>query len=333
MIRRLGRRNFKVAAKMDMTSGYHQVMMDADSSRLAAFKTEGGTFAPTRLMFGKKCAPAYFQGHMASTVLGDLNKSICEVYIDDVITWGQTDEEFLRNLETLFERFRLRKVTLNPDKCEFGLTELEFVGHVINSEGIKMSKEKINKALDFPLPQTVKDLRSYVGLVNYFSEHIPNLSMLLIPLLDMVKRVQAAGGGKLLSKRLSKKAVLVWSTEERKAFEKVQQAVERCPMLFFFNETDEIYLLTDASDHGIGAYLYQVVDGKEKPIRFLSRTLKGAQTRWSTTEKECFAIVEALKEFEYLLGSRRFHLLTDHKSLTFMSHANGNKILADKLTR
>jgi hypothetical protein len=99
---------------------------------------------------------------MAQTVLGPLLGSTCEVYIvDDVITWGASDEEFLYNLRRLFERYSECEITLNPDKCELGLNELQFMGHVINLEGIRMSEERIQKVLKFPLPQTVKDLRSF----------------------------------------------------------------------------------------------------------------------------------------------------------------------------
>lgn len=333
MLRRLGSRKFKWTAKMDLTSGYHQVEMDPGTRHLAAFITFLGVFVPKRLMFGVKAAPSYFQGHMAQTVLGPLWGTTCEVYIDDVITWGATDEEFLYNLELLFERYSQFGITLNPDKCEFGLKELEFVGHVINSEGISMSKERIQKVLQFPLPKTVKDIRSFIGLVNYFSDHVANCSLLLKPLMEMVVEQQRDPGNKSISaKKLSKKEVS-WNEERTQAFEVVKSAVEYCTSLFFINDTDEIFLLTDASDYGIGAYLYQLVDGKERPIRFMSHTLAGAQLRWSTIEKECYAIFKAMEEFDYLLGGRRFHLLTDHRNLVFMNNPSGTKMLTDKLTR
>jgi hypothetical protein len=97
MLQRLGSRKFIWAAKMDLTSGYHQVEMGPETRHFVAFITSFGVFVPTRLMFGMKCAPSHFQGHMAKTVLGPLIGNTCEVYIDDVITWGASDEEFLYN--------------------------------------------------------------------------------------------------------------------------------------------------------------------------------------------------------------------------------------------
>jgi hypothetical protein len=191
MLQRLGSRKFIWAAKMDLTSGYYQVEMDPATRHFAAFITSFGVFVPTRLMFGIKCAPpSHFQGYMAKKVLGPMIGSTCEKYIDDVITWGASDEEFLYNLEKLFERYSEFEITLNTHKCELGLKELQFVGHVINGEGIRMSEERIQKVLEFPLPQTVKDVRSFIGLVTYFSDHVPNCQQLLRPLIDMVVKQQ-----------------------------------------------------------------------------------------------------------------------------------------------
>jgi hypothetical protein len=251
-----------------------------------------------------------------------------------VITWGASDEEFLYNLEKLFERYSECGITLNPDKCELGLKELQFVGHVINAEGIRMSEERIQKVLEFPLPQTVKDVRSFIGLVTYFSDHVPNCQQLLRPLIDMVVEQQRKPEHKNTpSRKLSRTVVQLDPERRARAFEEVKSAVEYCTALFFLNDTDEIFLLTDASNYGIGAYLYQLVDGKERPIRFMSHVLHDAQLRWSTIEKECYAIFKAMSEFDYLLGNRRFHILTDHRNLIFMNNPSGTKMLTDKLTR
>jgi hypothetical protein len=125
--------------------------------------------------------------------------------------------------------------------------------------------------------------------------------------------------------------VVQWDPERARAFEEVKSAVEYCTTLFFLNDNDEVFLLTDASDYGIGAYLYQLVDGKERPIRFMSHVLHDAQLRWSTIEKECYAIFKAMSEFNYLLGDRRrFHILTDHRNFIFMNNPSGTKMLTDK---
>jgi hypothetical protein len=200
-------------------------------------------------MFGLKAAPSYFQGQMATQVLGELLHLLCELFVDDLITWGRSEEEFLANLRRIFERLRQKRVKLHPDKCELGVTELEFVGHVINSEGLSMSQDKIRKVLDFELPATVKELRSFIGLCNYFSDHIRNCSLLLRPLHLSVTR-----HSKDLSARKASQALLEWTVQDREAFDAVKSAVEVCPTLFFLDEEGEILLSTDASDYGIADF-------------------------------------------------------------------------------
>jgi hypothetical protein len=191
-----------------------------------------------------------------------------------------------------------------------------------------MSDAKIRKVLDFPLPNTVKELRSFVGLCNYFSEHIRDSAKILRPLHKSIAR-HVEG----LSKRKGSKQVLTWSEEEVAAFHAIKDKMESCPVLYFLNDEDEIYLLIDASDYGIGAYLFQMMDGKERPIRFMSHTLSDVQLRWSTVEKECYAIFKAFMEMEYLIRDRKFHLLTDHRNLTFLNNPQGAKGTSEKVVR
>ena len=328
MLHRLGAKKFKYAGKLDFSSGYHQVLMDPTTSQMAAFICEEGVFVPNRLMFGIMAAPSYYQGHMAKTVLDELLHQICELYIDDIFMWGQTEDEFLANLRQIFQRLREKNITVNPDKCELGVPRLEFVGHVIDQDGIGMSEDKTDKVLDFPLPENVKQLRSFLGLCNYFSDHIRDSSNILRPLHKMVARHTAG-----LTKRKASAASLEWVPDEIEAFHAIKNAMARCPKLFFVNETSEIYLLTDASDFGIGAYLYQLIDGHECPIRFMSHTLTDVQLRWSTVEKECYAIFRAIQDMNYLLCDRKFHLLTDHRNLTFLADPQGNKGTSQKVVR
>lgn len=283
-------------------------------------------------MFGIMCAPSYYQGHMGTTVLIDLLYHICELYIDDIFTWGANDDEFLINLRRIFQRLRERKITVNPDKCELGVEKVEFVGHVIDKDGISMSESKINKVLNFALPVTVKDLRSFVGLCNYFLEHIRNGSILLRPLHKCIVR---HSNRQNLNKKKAQRVPIKWLPEEEAAFHAIKKAVEKCPKLFFPNDHDEIYLLTDASDYGIGGYLYQLmIEGKEHPIRFMCHALSDVECRWSTIEKECYVIFRAFQDMAYLIRDRNFHLLlTDHRNLTFLANPSGNKSTSEKVVR
>ncbi len=328
LLQRLGEKRFKYAGKMDFVSGYHQAELDPETAELAAFVTSEGVFVPVRVMFGLCSAPSYFHGQMATTVLGSVLHRLCELFMDDVITWGGDEEEFLRNLRAVFERLRACNIKVHPDKCELGVPELEFVGHVINSQGLSMSEEKVRKVLNFELPSTVKELRSFVGLCNYFSEHIPRCSELLSPLHKCIKRTSAGQ-----SKRKAKQTSVQWSEHEKEAFQAIKRAIEACATLFFLNDEDPVDLATDASDYGIGAEVSQWVNGKKRPIRFMSHSLSEGECRWSTIEKECYAIFRAFMEFAFLLRDRKFRLLTDHRNLTFLANPTGSKATSEKVTR
>jgi hypothetical protein len=151
---------------------------------------------------GLKTAGSYFQQQISHVVLHGLIFRICEVYIDDVIIHGETMEEFLANLAKVFERFAKFRIYLNPDKCVLGVNEIEYVGHVVNQYGITMSREKISKVLNFPIPTKLKELRSFLGLVNYFRDHVPQYATVVGPLYTTLAE-------------LTEKRQLVWSEISR----------------------------------------------------------------------------------------------------------------------
>jgi hypothetical protein len=267
---------------------------------------------------GLKGAPSYFQREMSQTVLGGLLGYGVELYFDDCIVYGQTEDEFNLNLRAVFERFRTHNITLNPEKCRFGLSSIEYLGHIIDQNGIHFSREKIDKVLQFETPVVVKDLMSFMGLVNYFGDHIPHLADELRLLRDMEKECKK-------SKKLR------WMDQRRKQFNKVKEIVNEMQELYFLNDTDPIKVYTDASDYAIGGYVCQVVDGKERPIGFMSKTLSAQQRKWTTTERECYAIYMTLRKFEYLLRDVPFELFTDHENLVYLNTPPSNKVLRWKL--
>jgi len=267
LFQRMGHRRAKYFAVLDLTSGYHQVALSQNICELAAFITPFGTYKPLRISMGLKSAPSYFQKEMATDVLGGLLYSCCEVYIDDIIIYGDTETSFANNLERVLKRLRVKGVTLNPKKAKIGLQSVEVLGHVMDKYGISMSEEKIRKVLDFPPPVLGKELKSFLGLANYFRTHIDHYSLLSHPLEEMVHNYKETK-----SKRL------VWTEETVTAFRTLQERIANCPKLYFMDDSSDIILETDASDYGIGAYLYQVKeDGQQYPIAFMSKSLAGAQ--------------------------------------------------------
>jgi transposase InsO family protein len=313
MLQRLGSHRPKLFAVMDLTSGYHQAPLNISSRVFTAFITFMGIFEWLRVPMGLKGAASYFQKVLSTVVLLGLVYYVCELYIDDIIVHGQDPESFLVRLRQVFERLRKHNITLNPEKCRFGLSSVEYVGHTIDETGLSFSPEKLNEVLAITPPTYAKELRSFLGLASYFRDHIQNLATIAKPLQDMITDYE-------------KKRKLVWTPEAELAFTDVKEAIRRCPKLFFMDDNAPVYLHTDASDYGIGAYIFQIIDGKELPIAFMSKTLSAEEIKWSTIEKECYAIVFSLRKFEYLLRDKHFTLRTDHANLTYVNDPPSPKV-------
>jgi transposase InsO family protein len=313
MLNRIGDKKPKVFGVMDMTAGYHQAPISMSSRFLTAFICFMGVYHWLRVPMGLKNAASFFQRVMATVVLVNLMYRICELYIDDVLVFGKTEDEFVENLRTVFQRFRKHRITLNPKKCRLGMDHVEYVGRVISEKGVTFSTDKREKVLNFPLPVRIKELQGFLGLINYFRDHVSN----------MTEKVR---GIRTLLETKSKSKTLSWTPELEKEYFQLQEEVANCPALFFVNEHAMIVVMTDASDYGIGAYIYQVIDGKEQPIAFMSKSLHGAQLNWSVIEKEAYAIFVTLTKFSHLLRDNHFLLRTDHKNLTYLNVESSPKV-------
>ena len=268
-------------------------------------------------------AGSYFQHQLSTKLLNGLIHKICELYLDDCIVHGRTYEEYLYRLELFFERCKKHTITLNPEKCKLGLTEVEYVGHAINKHGLHFTRDKIDSVLNFPVPDTKLKVKSFIGLCNYFRDHIPNHSFRIQALQDLVSNYTKAEGRKKVN----------WTSECQDAFVDIRQAIDDCPLLWFMDDFSPIFLQTDASEYGIGAYLYQLVkqeDGtsKEYPIGFISKSLLSGHDSWDIPMKEGFAIFYALRKWEYLLRGRCFSIKTDHENLTRLrTERSANKMV------
>ena len=321
-LRRIGEHKPELFAVLDLTKGYYQAPLAEESQKYTAFITRDGKYEWTRVPMGLTGAPSYFQRVMTDEVLTGLVHHICEVYLDDIIIFGRNMEEFLKNLRAVLERLIEYNITLNPDKCRIGLEEIEYVGHVINKEGITFSREKLQKVIEVPLPKTAKHLRSFVGLANYFREHVRNHSARIEPLIRLLDDYNP-------------RRLIDWDVapEALEAFKDIQQAINECPQLFFMEEGEsEVHLYTDASILGVGAYLCQRrPNGKEYPIGFFSKSLNKTEKAWGIPELEGYAIYAAFKHFDYLLRDAHTHVHTDHRNLVYIRDSGSDKVLRWKM--
>ena len=314
LLRNVGDRRPKFFVVMDLTSGFFQAPIGVASRHLTAFITSGGMYEWTRVAMGTMSAPPYFQRVIATEVLGGLLHTICELYIDDILVFGSTIEEILVNTEKVLQRLLDCGMTVNPDKCTFGLSEIEYVGHTINSEGLHFTRDKLDSVTNFGLPRTQKELKGFLGLVNYFRDHMRDASGLMAPLHELVRDYHPAREVK-------------WGETTLHSFEEVKKAIDECPMLHFLDDENEIVLQTDACNTGMGAYLFQRRGNDEVPVAFISKAFDERLKKWCTFQQEGFAIYYAMKKWRHLLLDRTFVLMTDHANLTYLKGSSDPKVL------
>jgi hypothetical protein len=307
MLARIGTKQSDTFGVMDLTSGYHQAPLTLSSRVYTAFICFAGIYQFTRLPFGPKRAPSYFQEQMASVVLIGLIYIICEMYVDDCIVHGSGNAQFLERLELVFKRFSACKILLQAKKCKFGMKVIEYVGRQISKDGTSMSTEKIQSVVDFPKPTTNTTLRSFLGLANYMRDFVENHSHIVHPLHQMVE--QSKG----------KNHIITWTPAAEAAFVTIKKLIGKSPQLYFADDNEPIVLMTDASDYGIGCHLYQSIKDRKQTVAFVSKSLTETQLRWSVIQKEAYAIFHCVTHLGHLLRDRHFTIKTDHRNLTFMS--------------
>jgi hypothetical protein len=307
LLARLGTKRSDTFGVMDLTSGYHQAPLTPAAMLYTAFICYAGIYHFTRLPFGPKRAPSYFQEQMASVVLAGLIYYICEMYLDDCIVHGKGNDQFLERLELVFQRFSKHNILLQPKKCKFGMKVIEYVGRQISREGTSMSTNKIRSVVDFPKPTTNTALRSFLGLANYMRDFVRNHSTTVAPLHAMI--VQSKG----------KSHPIKWTPKAEAAFIEIKNRINDSPLLYFDDDSEPITLMTDASDYGIGGHLFQTIKGIQRTIAFVSKSFTETQLRWSVIQKEAYAIFYCVNHLSHILRDRTFIIRTDHKNLTFIS--------------
>lgn len=285
---------------LDLAQGFHQIEVHPNSVEKTAFTVPNGHFEYTRMPFGLKNAPATFQ-RMMDEVLREFLYQFCFVYMDDVIIFSKSLQDHLIHIKRIFKKFREVNLKIQLDKSEFLSREVAFLGHVITPEGIKPNPDKIAAIQNFPIPKTVKEIRSFLGLVGYYRRFIPNFSKITNPMNRCLRK-----GTKIETDH----------PQYIESFEKCKSALTNSPILQYPDFSEPFTLTTDASNIAIGAVLSQ----KGKPVAYYSRTLITAERNYSTIERELLAIIDSCKHFRPYLYGTKFTIETDHKPLVWLHH-------------
>jgi transposase InsO family protein len=287
---------------VDANQGFKQMEVHPDSIEKTAFVTPDGKYECLRMPFGLCVSPAEYQ-MMMDKVLGSLKWSICMVYIDDIVIHGKSWQEHLERLNTVLRTLSNAGITLKPKKCRLGFTELPYLGYIISSEGISVDPEKISAITQYPRPENPEDIRKFLGMCGYYRRFVKNFSAISSPLTQL----------------LHKDCDFKWIQDQESAFVELKTKLTEAPVLAYPSVNGEIEITCDASGFGIGAICTTSENGEPpRPIAFASRTLSPAEKKYSTTERECLAVVFAVEKFRPYVYGKRFKVRTDHNSLQYL---------------
>lgn len=295
-------------SSLDLKSGFWQIKMSEKTKHKAAFITQEGIYEWKRMPFGLMNAPISFQTVMTHVLRG-LNFKSCLVYVDDILVFSKTFEEHLTHLEQIFSRLRDSKLKLNPDKCDFGKSQIKYLGFILSANGVDVDKDRVKAVSEYPIPKTEKEIRSFLGMANYYRKFIPNYSKLASPLTYLLK----------------KDVKFHWSELCQNSFDKIKHSLTSTPVLAY-PDTEKSFILTcDASDNAIGYTLSQLDNHKkEHVIAYGGKSLTTEERKWSTTDKECYAVLKGIEQYHTYIANNKFTVVTDHKSLVWLMKAKHN---------
>ena len=287
----------KQFTKLDLSQAYLQLRVNKGSKHYLTIDTHKGLYRFTRLPFGIASAPAIFQRVM-DTILQGIPGVIC--YIDDILITGKDRESHIQSLTEVLKRLRYYNIRASKEKCAFLRKSLEFLGHKIDDKGIHATENKLRAIVNAPNPRNVSELRSLLGLINYYGKFIPNLSTILHPLNELLQKCQK----------------WKWTNECSQAVRQAKDALTSSPVLTHYDPGLPLKMAADASAYGVGAVISHVLpNGSEHPIAYASRTVSTAEKNYAQIEKEALALVYGIRKFHSYLFGRKFTLITDHKPL------------------
>ncbi|CAI7801038.1 unnamed protein product [Closterium sp. NIES-54] len=283
---------------LDLAQGYHQLRITEDDVPKTAFRSPFGHFQWRVLSFGLTNAPASFQRAM-NDVFRDAIGQFILVYLDDILVYSKTEDEHMEHLKWVLGKLREHKYYARLWKCHFYKRELEYLGHVVGHNGLKVDPKKVAAVQEWPVPRDVGQVRSFLGLANYFRRFLENYSTIVAPLTALTR----------------KGCAWEWTPQCQKAFEEVKHKLTNAPVLVLPNPQKPYEVVTDASTVGLGAVLLQ----EGRPVAFESRKLSPAEQRYTTTEQELLAVVHALRTWRCYLEGVEFVVTTDHCPNTYFS--------------
>ena len=287
---------------LDLSQAYFQVPLTPESKEITAFVVPGrGLFHFKRMPYGLTNAPATFQRLLDRLVGTELYPQVF-VYLDDIIVVTQTFDDHLIWLRRVLNKIRGAGLTINKEKSEFCRAQVRYLGFVVNCDGLQVDPDKVAPVVNYPSPRNLKQLRRFLGMASWYRRFIPGFSTIAEPLTRLTEKNQA----------------WEWGVDQHASFEALKTHLVTSPTLACPDFSLPFTLQTDASSVGLGAVLTQNIDGHERVIAYASRSLTGAEQRYTVTEQECLAVIWAIRKFRCYLEGYAFTVITDHSSLRWL---------------
>lgn len=294
--------NAKYLSSLDIKSAYWQVPMADDSKQYTAFTVPNrGLFQFRRMPFGLHNAPATWQRLMEKVIGHDLEPHVF-VYLDDIVITSQTFEQHLSVLEEVLRRLGEACISVSWEKCQFCRPSMKYLGYVVDRNGLHVDPDKVRAMLEMPPPTNLTEVRRIVGTFSWYRRFIPDFSAKIVPITALLKR----------------NAKFAWTEDCDKSFRLIKDHLVSAPILSCPDYSLPFVVQTDASGYGLGACLTQPHLDGDRVIAYLSRSLTPQEQKFSTTSRECLAVVWAIEKLRPYLDSVPFTVVTDHYSLLWL---------------
>ena len=300
---------------IDLRGAYNLIRMKAGEEWKTAFRTRYGLYEYMVMPFGLTNAPATCQEMINDTLRKYLDVFVI-AYLDDILVYTAGElQDHVQRVRQVLEKLKERDLKVKLEKCKFHKPELDFLGFIVGRNGLRLDPNKVKSILEWPVPNTVKDVQAFLGLANYNRKFIENYSKIAQPLTELTRKDTA----------------FKWDSGQKKAFQLLKTACQEAPVLRMFNPRLGLILETDASDYAIGACATQEHGNKRHPIAYYSRKMSPAEQNYDIHDKELLAIVSAMQHWRiYCEGAPKLTIYTDHKNLLYFTTT---KVLNSRQTR
>lgn len=293
-----------IFSTIDLNRAYQQVKIRDEDIDKSAIITPMGLFEFPRMTPGLKNAGQTFQRFIHEVLYG---LDFVYAFIDDLLVASPDESTHRNHLRSVLQRLEDSGITINPSKCVFGQPEVKFLGFTVNKEGIKPPVEKVAAICEYPKPKTIEELRRFLGMINFYREHIPQAA-----------EIQAPLHAYLHNAKKKDRSIIEWNDDATKSFEASKVAIQNAAMLAHPSHDAILAIFTDASDLAAGAVLQQFIDEKWQPLGYFSKKFSDAQRNYSTFDRELLAIYLSIKHFRKTFEGRHLIVFTDHKPITYV---------------